>query len=689
MGRYIWRSGAKVGRADVAAESEMEDDGAGGVDVEEGIWELEEEGEDEQEEEVESNGHEEEEISDGEEEEISDEEEEESNDDEEEDSSDEEEDGGHEDEDDRDGDKGNGENRMLWTCTICNLTVNVFAREDHLISRPHERQAREQAHHGAALPPQPSLTQMWHCTVCNEEMNVFYQIEHQTGKQHLELLLGQNVQNTSHVETGNTSTASSEHDDHHSNEPPEQNSRLPDSAEPQSDIHLDTFYCIACVSEFPLSVQELHLSEIDTCEVCGKRVHEDWLKEHLQTHAPPAVEPGSFWCSTCDDEFPDDDEIEHRSEGWYCHLCNTTLHSDYRRRHLEEHEKLITASIQESTDAPPARPHMPDSPEYVDDRGHEFSSSLNAPHDEVYWECTICSERMDPSEEKSHLQSEKHLLLTRGKKVPVIDFYCEACERRYSLVGKDGHLAGGKHQKKVAAKSAKQSRINTPKSAPAPTIPTGSFHCEVCRKNYKLQGKDGHLNGQTHQSNVAARQKAPPSAKTGPPRKGPPKEGRPKKGKSAPPPEAKVYCAVCKRFTKAVGVADHKKNDSHIRKEAAQRKAHPAPKATPAPSAQANSVPKPTPAPSAKASKATATNEPYTTISGDSFYCRLCQRTRKVVGMEGHVKSKQHKKYVTAEQAAQATRKAAPDSQTAHVSTQTPAMPRADSGRVPEHVSPA
>lgn len=78
-------------------------------------------------------------------------------------------------------------NSMSWTCIICNVTVNIFHRDDHLHQKSHARKACTYAQEEILSEPEPP-TATWECTVCEESMHVFYQAEHVAGKQHFRRL---------------------------------------------------------------------------------------------------------------------------------------------------------------------------------------------------------------------------------------------------------------------------------------------------------------------------------------------------------------------------------------------------------------------------------------------------------------------------------------------------------------------
>lgn len=154
---------------------------------------------------------------------------------------------------------GAGEERMLWTCDVCDVSVNVFARNDHLASRPHKtawQRLSRSAATAADVAPEQYLP-IWDCPVCDEEMSVFVREEHILGKDHQRRVRRQNRQ-----PAADATTTAKEADDgdggvHVTDETIAASMTLPADALPAQRFAsreytlLTTFYCPPCAAEFP------------------------------------------------------------------------------------------------------------------------------------------------------------------------------------------------------------------------------------------------------------------------------------------------------------------------------------------------------------------------------------------------------------------------------------------------------
>lgn len=90
---------------------------------------------------------------------------------------------------------------MSWTCTICDITVNIFNRDGHLGDKSHLKKVRKQARDEPSTTSQPEQPprSTWYCPICEESMHIFYQAEHIAGKQHFKRLREQEDPAVAHI----------------------------------------------------------------------------------------------------------------------------------------------------------------------------------------------------------------------------------------------------------------------------------------------------------------------------------------------------------------------------------------------------------------------------------------------------------------------------------------------------------
>lgn len=90
---------------------------------------------------------------------------------------------------------------MSWTCTICDITVNIFNRDSHLGDKSHLKEVRKQAQDELSTTSQPEQQPKptWYCPICEESMHIFYQAEHVAGKQHFKRLREQEDPAVAHI----------------------------------------------------------------------------------------------------------------------------------------------------------------------------------------------------------------------------------------------------------------------------------------------------------------------------------------------------------------------------------------------------------------------------------------------------------------------------------------------------------
>lgn len=493
----------------------------------------------------------------------------------------------HEDEDDSDNDdsdddsEGEAEeegepvdgNCMLWTCSICNTTINIFARDDHLYSRSHIKEARKKLPHKPNASPDKSyLPPMWRCTFCDEEMTIFHQADHEAGIQHRRMVRKQLSEDEARYITPPISTVPDQHQ-HLADPPdgaPDPDTIWPDTASTPYYEFRNTFYCMICAAELDRSVQELHLDDSGTwdCTLCAQTMHVAAQEQHLHSEGHLAMTGRS--------QAPAEDVF-------YCSECQRVIALVLKADHLAgtEHRNMAARNQipQRYFNTPEGNsavqwPNPP--PETFSHTASNWEIPLNTQihHLSELWNCTICNQAVQPELFSSHLIWHFNTVTT-----PITPYR-------------------------------------------APPVPE-RFFCDICNTSVALEGKSGHLNGQTHRKNAAAKAKTPTTFKPA-------------------PPEGSLYCDICKKYKKAAGMASHKRSKKHKKKAAAKQQAE----------RSAIQTTHPRPAPPAQAVNPVVACAPYITISGDTFYCEVCSRYRKVEGMESHVKSKKHKKSVAAEQLA-------------------------------------
>lgn len=293
---------------------------------------------------------------------------------------------------------------MLWTCTLCDITISIHSRDDHLISRPHARKVGKVVY-TEALQPTPTQLPLLERTVCDQGMNLFYHTEHPTDSCHKKMM-----QNIGIPEDASNDQESIQY-------PAEAPPIIPGILE-KADRTENTFYCFTCATEHPLSFRGEHRGST-VCVICGKPVDDSLPDEHpkpperLATNAP-------FYCGSCHTEYPATDQEQHL-------FCDVEHHPEVK--------KPVLFSLLDTL------PNEPPETFHCKLCEASFATHLKPLHNRP-WECIICSERMHASEREAHLDSGAH-------KPKNLNFTCAICNETYNLAGKEAHVKGEKHRTRV------------------------------------------------------------------------------------------------------------------------------------------------------------------------------------------------------------------------------------------------
>lgn len=361
------------------------------------------------------------------------------------------------------------EQRTLWTCDVCSITVNIFARDDHLRSRRHLQATRPGIHPSSPPPPPPS----WHCTLCVEDMSVFQQPSHLASKPHLTALL-------QHTRT---------------------HALTPDPTSSSSFQFRTTFYCLTCAAEFDRAEQELHLatSDIWVCEQCGTRMHPAARERHLDCESHAAMkaperhseigivgERAALVAQRGDNvvglvqrimEARAKREVSSVAESartvtaettWYCDMCGRDVEWRRMASHVVAHCR---------TEARPAK--GPQGGEQVPQLKKAKKSKKAK------------KKAKKAKEAKKAAEAKK---ATEAKKQEAGTIYCNVCRNYQNTAGITAHLNSGAHRKNTANYYPTQ-------AAPAPTR-EGKVYCVPCGKYKCANGMAQHVQSASHRSKV-------------------------------------------------------------------------------------------------------------------------------------------------------------------------------------------
>lgn len=549
-------------------------------------------------------------------------EEENDDDDEETESEDEDEDeeeyeeGEYEEGDYQEGEEGVGGNRMLWTCEICTITINVFGREDHVRSREHLREARARADRPQTPPPSAPT---WHCAICDEEMTVFHQADHVASKQHLKHLRNQTPAYDPRPATPVTFGIPG----HPHSLPPNHDPITPAAIKSTAYKFRNTFYCITCAAEFDLSTQDLHLETTETwdCAICPAKIHPAAREQHLRSNkhlaatAPSQSTTELFYCIVCSRTYPLASRAEHLAgeshrassvvrslvtempmnpgaHTWLrtteapmrmtpgpvtqdiCYVCKEPLYNELLSSHLVWHCTKTSSSItapRPSQTAPPRNNSITPAagPKPKPKGKGKGKKQSNAPPGSIY--CYICHIHVPRTEMTVHRATKKHI------------------KKAAKIAAKIAARAAKKAAKATATATAttakpkpkpKQKPINnldiTAASTPYITVSGESFHCKVCGRNRMVAGMTGHVKSNKHKKNLAAAlagnapggTPAPAVVAPTPPAS---REGKlPQLAAQTPTEPASYrgyyYCNVCKIYTLTTLLASHMSSKQHLQK---------------------------------------------------------------------------------------------------------------------------
>lgn len=418
---------------------------------------------------------------------------------------------------------------MLWSCDICNTTVNIFARDDHIASRPHIRAARKQAGQKAEpLSPQDTYVPMWRCALCDEEMSVFLREEHMFGRQHLRLLRKQQSEGRAHSGVPDTPPTPGQEEDSGGvyvydgavevgmagitfDDDPD----IPPPAFASYEYKLrETFYCITCAAEFDLSLEGDHLADLETwdCALCAKTMHPAAKEMHLQSERHTAMasiyesgHPKDFHCEVCQKSYA---PVER--EG---HLAGMEHRQMAARIELEQRYMKRLHEPQFAPKPPGPLPHTAD----------KGDPSL----------CGLCGESLLCVQLVAHRAW--HCPLTGPSRHPASNtvpestgtFFCDVCNKGIHPSNKEEHLKGKRHLKKAAKKGKGKAKAGSGAAGKPPKrpysrkkkkeVPADREYCEVCNKYKRAAGMPAHVKSKKHKRNAAAKLWAAKDQGAGPP----------------------------------------------------------------------------------------------------------------------------------------------------------------------------
>lgn len=410
---------------------------------------------------------------------------------------------------------------LLWTCDICNTTLNIFARDQHLRSRLHLRNTGGKTH-AAYDDPAPPYT--WRCTFCAEDMSVFHRADHLASKPHLKAVL--------------------QHGPLSAPPTPEELADLPTLARSSSFDLRETFYCITCAAEFGSSEQAEHLatSAIWDCDLCATRLHPAASAGHLDSEAHAVAKRRSkapeedLVCNVCDCVYTLAEKDDH--------LAGTEHRTALARNQLEQ------MYLEQKRQAKSAGPSIHEIPAVSNPPPKQKGQKVPAPPPPSQSYCEVCNKYIGPGGMSGHMNGKKHKKKEVAKKdsekrqaeifrLPIREIpsetnppppkkkkkptpspalsspHCEICDKYIGpATTMASHRLGKKHRKQEAAKkTSKPSSNMTPRgqasnwelaSAQHIIISGRKFHCAVCNRDRSVVGMEGHVNGITHLRKMAA-----------------------------------------------------------------------------------------------------------------------------------------------------------------------------------------
>lgn len=410
-------------------------------------------------------------------------------------------------------------NRLLWTCDICATTVNVFAREDHLRSRPHLRQIRAHSDQPPTPSTNPPTAGSWHCTICNEAMTVFHQAAHLISKPHLKIARIHRLEHTTRPATPHTP----DHPDH-IDYPLEQYPISPESARSTSYQFRETFYCITCAGEFDRPTQDLHLdtSELWDCTVCLSTVHPAGRELHLHSELHMAAtrrQPINdfFYCSVCQRVCAQATKAAHLAGAAHQSMA---VRQDHAAQYLAQHYAVQPAfnPLPQSWAPTPQAPQA--YPVYCYICNQFLFGELLSTH--LLWHFTTTTSApppVQPTPFHSHSAAPTPRPTTAptakpSKKNKYTKLYCDVCKKHKKASEMPSHTQSKKHLKKAAlialTTAPAATAVHPPvagvpaASAPYITVSGDTFHCKVCARDRKVVGMEAHVKSNGHKKSLAA-----------------------------------------------------------------------------------------------------------------------------------------------------------------------------------------
>lgn len=438
-----------------------------------------------------------------------------------------------------------------------------------------------------------------------------------------------------------------------------------------------TFTCPTCsYRSFPLSEQSTHGRHIWKCQTCNLTMHRSQKAEHKK--------------------LPD--------HTWHCDLCNKTVTRGGRGAHenSETHQARMGTKVPEVSTAVagatakemtgrPLEPQQPLGALFCYACNNYIPPTERLQHGSPMWCCEICRTLTHLDWKDAHMLQRHGVQRPSSAQAPSgtypsvaapdasastsTKFHCLPCRRTMPLVDKPTHLASAVHWSNLTSTSIPASKppvltrpttLNAPTPPLVPTATTGSeshWKCAECRITMSVNNMTSHIGGKKHQEAVRLAQqkdtrrycgfcKAPVvggmevhlasemhktamrSAIPGftAPNSKPAATGR--HPLPPPPPNATYYCDICGRNVFVAQRDKHLSGIIHtqalrIARIAAEREAERLVKKREEVSIPVPVVVNPPPAP-----------------GSNKFYCEACGVFKAIVGREGHMKSKNHRKKV-------------------------------------------
>lgn len=472
-----------------------------------------------------------------------------------------------------------GANLMRWTCNICTVTINIFARDDHLRSRQHVRELRQQSKGPPTPPPQHSPPPTWHCPIYDEGMSVFHKADHLTTNQHLKRLRNQHSENNSDLAIQPGSSIL----DHPSPIPLEE---FPIASESSVYKFRNTFYCTTCAAEFDFSMQDNHLDSTDIwdCAGCAASMHPDARDQHLLS---------DFHLTTINN-------CEGVIDDFYCVDCKQSYDLALQTAHFTGPAHRTVSSGSGLGRALPTLPRASKSRAGNSTRITEPVNGTAPQHPSLAF-CAICKEWLNKELLSGHLawhcsNSTGSMMVAKPPQsihptnLPILQVSTASATATVTAV-----------------RTAEPARLqfvgnaNIAASTEYITISGTTFHCKPCGRERQVVGMTSHINTKSHKRSLAAylaMLPASPPALEGSPIIVPSSQPAVAPSPSAGP-EVDSYCTVCKKHI-TQSIKQHEKSRKH------------------------------------------RLNAGVAGSGQSQFYCDVCKFTGPAAGMGSHMSSRQH-----------------------------------------------